>query len=415
MELEDCYGCFSSNLSDVPLLSTVTEDQFIQIKACHKTIVSEVMRMRPTPDDEKQCMLITFLTKISTEISLDFPLMENVVKHFQNIEAGVCDSMSEQHLSLLSRYTLVHATHISPNIAYSIADPPSQTLNASDAFPNPDAASTYKEYFEKKYDLCIGENERMLELCNIGFRLGALTPKPHVVTSKRSESQRIHLPLSLCGVYPIPSSVWRELGLLPSLIYIIHRSLLIKELWQSISTWFREHCPHLVGVNNDGSPSTVLLNEDDDTETIIIEISKLSLGSSQDQCLQSEERSKPNRSAYKLFFNVLDVALTSGGAYYTDFKCNMLAFIGDTFLKYTGCVELYLKNEDINVPELKNFLRNMVSNDSLHKRGLNKCIPKYIRCSGFAPKADTDQILDTSENNKLILPGKTLFLIPYFL
>lgn len=110
-------------------------------------------------------------------------------------------------------------------------------------FPDLSSASTYKEYFETKYDYPLTDlNQPALTCKPIGLsetRIKMLTSRFKDNTGqdlgRRVTSREINLFPELCSIYPIPANVWKLIRCLPSILWRLECALSVDEFRMTVS------------------------------------------------------------------------------------------------------------------------------------------------------------------------------------
>lgn len=134
-------------------------------------------------------------------------------------------------------------------------------LTPADPFPNSEAAGSFAEYYQIRYDVRVSLDQPMLDVDHTSSRLNFLLPRYQTVKgqhlcvpekdSKRSRKSKVFVIPEVCSIHPLPAYLWRQLFNLPSVLYRMESLLVAEE--------FRSHIACVLGMGVVDWPSDVPL------------------------------------------------------------------------------------------------------------------------------------------------------------
>ncbi|KAL9952676.1 hypothetical protein ACROYT_G039967 [Oculina patagonica] len=158
------------------------------------------------------------------------------------------------------RDAVVTAIYQDKNTHYYVADI-CYDRSPADPFPNSDLASTFAEYYQKRYEVEVSLDQPMLDVDHTSSRLNFLTPRYQNIKgqhlsvpekdSKRSQKSMVFVIPELCSIHPVPGYLWRQLFNLPAVLYRMESLLVAEEL--------RSHIACVLGMEAVDWPSDVPL------------------------------------------------------------------------------------------------------------------------------------------------------------
>ena len=158
------------------------------------------------------------------------------------------------------RDSVVTAVYNESRIHYYVADI-RYDLSPADPFPNSEAAGTFAEYYELRYDVKVSLDQPMLDVDHTSGRLNFLMPRYQNIKgqhlsvpekdSKRSRKSKVYVVPEVCSIHPVPAYLWRQLFNLPALLYRMESLLVAEE--------FRSHIASVLGMGAVDWPSVVPL------------------------------------------------------------------------------------------------------------------------------------------------------------
>ena len=187
--------------------------------------------------------LWTVLRKENSQYSIDYDFLETNEfprNGYRLEQLDIIDLM--KHVPMTDSVVLpVHRN--SNNLAYYV-ESVAGDISVDDPFPNVKIASTYIEYFKKKYDVDLAAGQPMLELCCVHKNLNFLHQRWHAQTDSPVKAKKnIYLPAQLCALHPIPKHLWQQIVAIPALLYRLSSSLLIFELQVELFKSMELLCP----------------------------------------------------------------------------------------------------------------------------------------------------------------------------
>ena len=134
-------------------------------------------------------------------------------------------------------------------------------LSPADPFPNSEAAGTFAEYYQIRYDVKVSLDQPMLDVDHTSSRLNFLMPRYQNIKgqylsvpekdSKRSRKSKVFVIPEVCSIHPVPAYLWRQLFNLPAVLYRVESLLVAEE--------FRSHIASVLGMGAVDWPSDVPL------------------------------------------------------------------------------------------------------------------------------------------------------------
>ena len=158
------------------------------------------------------------------------------------------------------RDTVVTAVYNENPIHYYVADI-RYDLSPADPFPNSEAAGTFAEYYQIRYDVKVSLDQPMLDVDHTSSRINFLMPRYQNIKgqhlsvpgkySKRSLKSKVYVVPEVCSIHPVPAYLWRQLSNLPAVLYRMESLLVAEE--------FRSHIASVLGKGAVDWPSDVPL------------------------------------------------------------------------------------------------------------------------------------------------------------
>lgn len=158
------------------------------------------------------------------------------------------------------RDTVVTAVYHANRTHYYVADI-RYDLSPADPFPNSEAAGTFAEYYQIRYDVKVSLDQPMLDVDHTSSRLNFLMPRYQNIKgqhlsvpekdSKRSQKSKVFLIPEVCSIHPVPAYLWRQLFNLPAVLFRMESLLVAEE--------FRSHIASVLGMGAVDWPSDVPL------------------------------------------------------------------------------------------------------------------------------------------------------------
>ncbi|XP_065661134.1 uncharacterized protein LOC105848862 isoform X4 [Hydra vulgaris] len=234
---------------------------------------------------------------------------------------------------------------------------------ASDPFPDNSKAVSYKEYFMKRYNLFVDDNELMAPL-------NYFKPKFNALNKKVSNKKRtiIYLPLSfLCPVEYIGLGLLCCFCLMPSVAFYVKLNLNVFHIHSSINNFSKEKCFSL----------EYFTHEECDIN--------LTFGTapnyvSSNKSVYSECQSEDILKTHNLFLQSLVAANAA-----LDINNDLLEFLGDSVLKYIITAELYLAFPGVKSAQLVFYRNKILSNKYLSELGFLRHMDEIIIFEIFEP------------------------------
>lgn len=214
-----------------------------------------IMLLKDAPDS---CTSSSNGTHHHKEIAFDFlHSIEHALGSFDNpIDPPPPDMTNPE----IFRDAVVTAVYNEDRIHYYVADI-RYDLSPADPFPNSEAAGTFAEYYEIRYDVKVSLDQPMLDVDHTSSRLNFLTPRYQNIKgqhlsvpekdSKRSRKSKVYVVPEVCSIHPVPAYLWRQLFNLPAVLYRMESLLVAEE--------FRSHIASVLGMGAVDWPSDVPL------------------------------------------------------------------------------------------------------------------------------------------------------------
>ena len=398
--------------------STISLDlqEIEMLKRAHQAIFCEVLKIRPSwlncvfEHAEKNYLVIPIQVippEIYSEASLlqvyidieSAKLLASMVPSSQSFPRPA-DSMEpvEWPISVGKlNNTIIIPNHNNKQILHEVLEV-SETINLSSPFPDMSVASTYLEYFTKKYKCCFTDCTQPALKCRV---LGCSSSYLQLLTSRfkssvgkdtKKSSKRgraIELFPELCSFYPLPANMWKLIRCLPSLLWRVECILTVDALHSRISI------DTGIGLLPDGSELTTHTNFRGYKDMGFGDLStqKYILGQ-QDQDIS--QQSKPEMITLCVC-NPLDPplrspdnalmlqALTTKSAG-DSVNLERLETLGDSFLKFSTTIFLFFDRFSDHEGRLTSARSRRVGNFNLYYLAKCRGIPKSIFSSTFDPR-----------------------------
>ena len=192
------------------------------------------------------------------EIAFDFMhSMEDALSSFDNPTdpppSGFKDPEIFRDAVVTAIYNEKRSHYYVANICYD--------RSPADPFPNSELASTFADYYQKRYAVEVSLDQPMLDVDHTSSRLNFLTPRYQNIKgqhlnvpekdSKRSQKSMVFVVPELCSIHPVPGYLWRQLFNLPAVLYRMESLLVAEE--------FRSHLASVLGMGAVDWPSDVPL------------------------------------------------------------------------------------------------------------------------------------------------------------
>ena len=98
-----------------------------------------------------------------------------------------------------------------------------------DPFPNPKVASTYVDYYHKRFGVDLQHGQVLISLIPVHHNLNLLIQR-YGLSSKSRSRQQLLVPEELCLLHPVRAHLWKQLVTIPVILYRLSSVLLIYEL-----------------------------------------------------------------------------------------------------------------------------------------------------------------------------------------
>ena len=217
-----------------------------------------------------------------------------------------------------------------------------QDLSPSSPFPDQDVATTFAEYYQKRYGIQVNLQQPLLLVQHLPTQVNFIVPRYRLPTdnggSFRGTKVEIHLIPELCSVLPLSASAWSLARYLPAVVYRLEAILRAHEMKLKM----------LAGISRDGEDSCADAGRDG----------------------VSDGDARPSIS---LMLHAL-TAKSVGQQFHSE----QLELLGDTFLKLEVSLELFLTDPEKDEWVLSIYRKHLVSNDMLSTQGRRLGIPGYI-------------------------------------
>ena len=299
----------------------------------------------------------------------DFSQMDDIHETFNKLENRIgvnkvdpllietlIDSHSSTNILVLPDHLISSSLH-----PYCISTSHS-SFKAGHVFPDESKADSYKDYYLKKYEVNIEECETMVPIKYLKLKLNVINWKPYPI--KNDNECKIHFPESLCLAYPISYRLWREIGLIPGVLYRINQDVHTHDFLHLMQVSCNPKDEHLTA-------------DKPNCET---------LASSDLQCKLRKALILPSAME--------------------DVNNELLEFFGDSFLKYATSVQLFFQYPTTHENTLSTLKVQVVNNKKLQEIGLARQIWKYLHHERFDAantksylKVDETEISDTLNQN----------------
>ncbi|XP_047132511.1 uncharacterized protein LOC105848862 isoform X1 [Hydra vulgaris] len=260
--------------------------------------------------------------------------------------------------------TLFIQIHVSKECFFHLDRAKSEkTILASDPFPDNSKAVSYKEYFMKRYNLFINDDDLMAPL-------NYFKPKFNALNKKVSNKKRtiIYLPLSfLCPVDFIGLGLLCCFCLMPSVVFYIKLNLNVFHIHSSINNFSKEKCFSL----------DYFTHEECD---ISLTLGTAPNNVSSNKSVYSESQSEDILKTHHFFLQSLVAANAA-----LDINNDLLEFLGDSVLKYIITAELHLAFPGVKSTQLVFYRNKILSNKYLSELGFLRHMDKIIIFEIFEP------------------------------
>ncbi len=124
-----------------------------------------------------------------------------------------------------------------------------QDLSPSSPFPDQDVATTFAEYYEKRYGIQVNLQQPLLLVQHLPTQVNFIVPRYRLPTDNgsglRGTKVEIHLIPELCSVLPLSASAWSLARYLPAVVYRLEAILRAHEMKLKM----------LAGISRDGEDS----------------------------------------------------------------------------------------------------------------------------------------------------------------
>ena len=341
--------------------------------------------------DYYMCVL---LNSENSVIEIDFNKMQQTMEAYQILSElkasilsnraldkkdGFLNEIENKSLQIKEVYNKFHDTifvqsHLSLNSLFHLANHTNfkEVVLASDPFPDITKAVTYKEYFFKRYNFLIEENELMIPLNYYKPNFNALKSKNYEKSTKKRTV--IYLPLSLLlPVQHISFSLLRCFCLMPSVIYKIKLNVNIFCIQKSINAFSKKQCfsLQLCSTQTEKSIHDGMLNTASNS---------LNNGILNSNYVSCESHMPDFLTKHKLFLQSIVAANTT-----LDVNNEVLEFLGDSVIKYIVSVELYLAFPSVKTAVLVHYRNTILSNKYLSELAISRRIDELIIHEIFEP------------------------------
>ncbi|XP_076046437.1 endoribonuclease dcr-1-like [Oratosquilla oratoria] len=233
----------------------------------------------------------------------------------------------------------------------------------SDFPENKNIYKSYKDYYKKKYDIEIYDNNQfLLEAKHVPKGLSLF--KPVVTKTKVSKSKKPHLVPELCWLTPFKVPLLWQIILLPSILHRNNMLNLCYELGSQII--FNSLCPlYDMGTCH--------------YDWAKVQIEKIMASGYNNFCVALEYMESIHLHPW-MILNALTLKSADDA-----FDMERLEVLGDSFLKFFCGERIFLADSSAHEGRLSQKRSVLVSNKSLYVLAWKKGIPKLIQGTKFVP------------------------------
>ena len=341
------------------------------------------------------------------------------------------------------RDAVVTTEHTKEKRNYYVADI-RYDMTPLDEFPDTKVAATFHDYFHERYGISVAPTQPLLDVDHVAVRLNFLSPRYQnqkgrdlalpQEASKRSRKSMLYLIPETCSIYPISAHLWRQITLLPSVLYQVDALLLADELRarvnretrQGVNQWPQDspipllasgdtvgenyveqtqgnlECISTQEMHNDVKVTekcqikdsfktkNYYKSDDCNAEGVIRFALETRQADSKCENMQSGSCCAPtNTLTFELdtlgpSSTLVLRALTSGGAG-AMFSYERLETFGDSFTKFAVSASLFFQYKHANEGKLSFLRGHAVSNRQLFYCGNRREIPSYVFVNMFQP------------------------------
>lgn len=214
-----------------------------------------ILLLKDAPDS---CCSQSNATPQRKEIAFDFMnFIEDALGSFDNPTDPPPPGIKDPEIF---RDAVVTANYQEKRTHYYVADI-CYDRSPTDPFPNSELASTFAEYYQKRYAVEVSLDQPMLDVDHTSSRLNFLIPRYQNIKgqnlcvpekdSKRTQKSMVFVIPEVCSIHPVPGYLWRQLFILPAVLYRMESLLVAEEL--------RSHLALALGMGAVDWPSDVPL------------------------------------------------------------------------------------------------------------------------------------------------------------
>ncbi|KAK3750725.1 hypothetical protein QZH41_017278, partial [Actinostola sp. cb2023] len=177
--------------------------------------------------------------------SVAFDFLKRVDQELGNLSSSVDPSPIKRRNDFESfRGRVVTAIYMAKPTRYIVSDIV-YDMNPLSAFPDPEVAATFSDYYKQRYGIDVHEEQPLLHVRHLPKIINSLAAKYRdskgrdrplpSMDSKRQKRARVLLIPELCSIHPIPAPLWQNILYIPSILHRLEAILLAEELRQVIA------------------------------------------------------------------------------------------------------------------------------------------------------------------------------------
>ena len=221
-------------ISELERTVVIKEDKLCLLKDFHLFVLNHVLKYNVHDSSDApgnkhdHGILWTVLVKDGSKFSIDYDFLESwkVVGTQCSNQEPLLQKVDESG-SLKDAVILLR--HKPDDKKFYFVNDEDLKKSVDDPFPNPKVASTYVDYYHKRFGVDLQHEQVLINLIPVHHNLNLLIQR-YALSSKSKSRQQLLVPEELCLLHPVRAHLWKQLVTIPVILYRLSCILFVHEL-----------------------------------------------------------------------------------------------------------------------------------------------------------------------------------------